>query len=63
LAYLVLLISDERDEIRLHTLNQIRSGRLGCVQILSSVPDTVFTLLLTTWLRLAWLAGDVANHR
>ncbi len=63
LAYLVLLISDERDEVRLHILNLLRSGRLGCEQILSGVPDAVFTRLLTTGLRLAWLAGDVANHR
>ncbi|WP_125487415.1 hypothetical protein [Edaphobacter aggregans] len=43
MSYLVLLISDERDEVRFHILNLLCSGRLGCEQILSGVPDAVFT--------------------
>src|SRR6202034_1338818 len=42
LAYLVLLISDERDAVGLHILTLLRRGRLGCVQILSGVPGAVF---------------------
>src|ERR1700684_2012264 len=48
LAYLVLLISHERNEGRLHILNLLRGGRLGCQQILSGVPAAVFIRLLTT---------------
>src|ERR1700733_5328018 len=63
LSYLVLFISDERDKVRLHGLNLLRSRCLRCEQILSRVTDAVFTRLLPVWLRLAWLAGDVADHR
>ena len=68
LAYLVLQISEERDGVRLHSLNLIRSGLLGLPQRggwcrgLLGLSQVSFRLL-TTRLRLAWLAGDVANHR
>ncbi len=67
LAYLVLQISDERDEVRLHRLNLIRSGLLGLPQRGAGVGGlgvaADFIPSLTCRLRLAWLAGDVANHR
>jgi len=67
LAYLVLQISQERDGGRVHSLNLIRSGLLGLPQRGAVVQAfggaAAFARLLTTRLRLARLAGDVANHR
>ena len=67
-AYLVLQISEERDGVRLHSLNLIRSGLLGLPQRGAGVGGRVgggadFIRSLTGRLHLAWLAGDVANHR
>ena len=66
LADLVLQISEERDGVRLQSLNLIRSGLLGLPQGGGGVGglgvDAAFAPLLTRGLRLAWLAGDVAHH-
>ena len=66
LSYLVLQITGNRDEVRLHGLNLIRSGLLGLPQRGGGVGglgvDAEFMPSLTSRLRLAWLAGDVANH-
>ncbi len=67
ISYLVLQISEERNGVRLHSLNLIRSGLLGLPQRGAGVGglggDAAFARLLTSGLRLAWLAGDVANYR
>ncbi len=66
LAYLVLQISEERDGVRLHGLNLIRSGLLGLPQRSTEVvcgSGAVFIRLLTGKRVRVWLAGDVANHR
>jgi hypothetical protein len=74
LAYLVLQISSDREEVRLHILNLIRSGllrlpqrkwrpwwRAGGAGVVGLWGVAGFMRGFTCG-RLAWLAGDVANH-
>ena len=65
-AYLVLQISEERDGVRLHILNLIRSGLLGLPQRGGGVGGlgvVQVSFAASPVACLAWLAGDVANHR
>src|SRR6202050_1540958 len=65
-ANLVLQISEERDRVRLHGLNLIRSGLLGLIQRGAGVGrlgvGAGFFRRFTTSL-FAWLAGDVTDVR